>query len=176
MEKLLVVVDMQNDFIDGALGSEEAKRIVPAVVDKIKKHEGEIVFTLDTHKEDYLDTQEGRNLPVVHCKEGTHGHKVHKDLLDAAKDKKYTEIVKYTFGSTALGEKVARMFEEGLREVEIVGLVTDICVLSNTLLIKAFCPEMLVTVDASCCAGSNREVHENALKAMKQCQINVINE
>jgi len=176
--KLLVVVDMQNDFIDGSLGTPEAQLIVPKVIEKIKDNEGGLYMTMDMHLEDYLDTQEGELLPVLHCIEGTHGVSIHKNVSKAAIDKgRHTVQHKDTFGSIELGKLVQDGFADGsISEVELVGLCTDICVISNALLIKAFCPEIKITVDASCCAGVTPESHKNALEAMKMCQINVIGE
>ena len=166
MKKTLVVVDMQNDFIDEALGTPEAVAIVPAVAAKIAEYRergDEIIFTRDTHQEDYLSTQEGQNLPVVHCIEGTHGWEI-SDQLDVAD----AEIIdKPSFGWIHWNE---RNFEE----IELVGLCTDICVVSNALLLKAFFPEVPISVDASCCAGVTPESHEAALETMKMCQIHVI--
>ncbi len=170
--KVLVVVDMQNDFIDQALGTKEAVAIVGNVAKKIESFDGRVIFTRDTHHEDYLDTQEGRNLPVSHCIQGSEGWQISSALpvnADAV------IIDKPTFGSKDLGlylEKLAS--ENDIEEIEVVGLCTDICVISNALLIKAFLPEVKITVDASCCAGVTPESHENALNAMKVCQINVI--
>ena len=170
MSRLLVVVDMQKDFVDGALGTKEAQAIVPAVEEKIKAYQaaGEtVVFTLDTHGPDYLDTQEGRRLPVPHCIKGTPGW----ELADTLKELAGTRFEKGTFGSRELAEYVR---DGGFSQAEVVGLCTDICVISNALLIKAFCPELPVSVDASCCAGVSPESHENALKAMEMCQIDVV--
>ena len=166
MRKTLIVVDMQNDFIDEALGTPEAVAIVPAVARKIAEYRergDEIIFTRDTHQEDYLLTQEGKNLPVVHCIRGTHGWEI-SDKLDVAD----AEIIdKPTFGWKHWGE---RSFEE----IELVGLCTDICVVSNALLLKAFFPEIPISVDAACCAGVTPESHAAALETMKMCQIQVI--
>lgn len=169
--KLLAVIDMQNDFIDGALGTEEAKSIVQNVAKKIKAYReaGEpVVFTRDTHGEDYLKTQEGRNLPVVHCVEGTHGWMI-SDKLDTDGSKIFN---KPAFGSTALAEYAASL--KGLEEIEIVGLCTDICVISNALILKAALPESKITVDSSCCAGVTPESNTNALNAMRMCQVCII--
>ena len=153
---LLIVIDMQNDFVTGALGTAEAQAIVPHVNAKIAAADA-VVYTLDTHGEDYLATQEGKRLPVPHCIRGTWGHA----LAD---------------GSTALGELVRSRFAAGeIDRVELVGLCTDICVISNALLCKAFCPELPVSVDAACCAGVTPENHRNALSAMQCCQIDVLN-
>ena len=166
--KLLVVVDMQNDFIDGALGTSEAVAIVDRVSEKIRaaRAEGTAVwFTRDTHGADYLQTQEGRNLPVEHCIRGTSGWEISPKLEVADS----IVIDKPTFGSFELAEKVAAL--ENLESVELIGLCTDICVISNAMLIKARLPELPVKVDANCCAGVTPASHANALNAMKMCQI-----
>lgn len=172
MRKVLVVVDMQKDFIDGSLGTAEAVRIVPNVEDKIKGWDGDIVFTRDTHKEEYLETNEGANLPVMHCISGTPGWEIEGRLLDAAGGEKRI-YNKDTFGSRELAMD---LMAEGADVVELVGLCTDICVISNALLIKAFLPEAKIRVDASCCAGVTPESHRNALEAMKVCQVMIVNE
>ncbi len=168
--KVLVVVDMQRDFIDGALGTAEAVSIVPRVIEKIKQYESEgglVIYTKDTHFEDYLSTREGRNLPVKHCIKGTPGHDIPDEILRGH------ELVfeKLTFGSTEL---VAYLEDKHPDEIELVGLCTDICVVSNALLIKAHFPELEIAVDASCCAGVTPDTHAAALATMKMCQINVI--
>ncbi len=172
MKKLLVVVDMQNDFIDMALGTPEAQAIVPAVINKIKAWEGGTAATLDTHTEDYLSTREGRYLPVPHCIKGTEGHRIKDSVLDALNEKKNTEYIeKPTFGSEQLVEYVR---EKHFEHVELIGLCTDICVVSNALLLKNHFPEMSIAVDKSCCAGVTPESHDAALLAMKMCQVDII--
>lgn len=168
--KLLIVVDMQKDFIDGALGTSQAVAIVPKVREKIEAYRAAgdmVIFTRDTHGENYLTTQEGRNLPVVHCVKGTPGWEIAAELPvgDSA------VVDKPTFGSVSLAHRVARL--EGLEAIELVGLCTDICVISNALLLKATLPELPISVDAACCAGVTPESHKNALAAMKMCQIAV---
>lgn len=171
MQNILVVVDMQNDFIDGALGTKEAVLIVPAVEKKIREFDGTVLFTRDTHETWYLNTQEGKHLPVPHCIRGTEGWQIRSEL-DALR--KTAPIDKDTFGSTDLaGELVAMNEEEEIGSITFVGLCTDICVISNALLVKASLPEVPVLVDASCCAGVTPESHENALKAMEMCQIQI---
>ncbi len=169
--KLLIIVDMQNDFIDGSLGTAEAVEILPRVEAKLAAHKGPVLFTRDTHPANYMETLEGKNLPVPHCIAGTHGWEIHDTL------KKYiTEqpIDKPTFGSVALAERVAAMHQETpLDEVVLCGLCTDICVISNALLIKATLPELPITVDATCSAGVTPESHLRAVGAMKMCQINI---
>lgn len=172
--KLLVVVDMQNDFIDGALGTKEAVAIVPAVKKKIQEFDGKVLFTRDTHFENYMETQEGKNLPVPHCIKGTDGWQIRKEL-----DELRTEdaIDKLTFGSSELGILLTQMNEkEKIESITFIGLCTDICVISNAMLAKAFLPEVPIIVDAACCAGVTPESHKNALAAMKVCQIAVENE
>ena len=171
MSKYLVVVDMQKDFIDGSLGTKEAQAIVPAVKEKIENFNGDIIFTKDTHGEDYMNTQEGQNLPVPHCIRGTDGWQIRKEL-DVLR--KTEPIDKETFGSTDLaGELVTINEDEEIGSITLVGLCTDICVISNALLIKASLPEVPICVDAACCAGVTPESHENALKAMEMCQIKI---
>jgi len=169
MSKLLVVVDMQKDFVDGSLGTAEAVKIVPQVKKEIENFDGEVVFTLDTHSSIYLETQEGKNLPVPHCIKGTDGWKLDKTIEPLSFGKKIFE--KPTFGSVELSEYVA---SGDYDDITLIGLCTDICVLSNAMLIKAFLPEVKVSVIANACAGVTPESHENALSAMKMCQINVI--
>ena len=174
MQDILIVVDMQNDFIDGALGTPEAVAIVPAAAEKIRSFPGPVLFTRDTHTTDYLNTQEGRNLPVVHCVKGTPGWELRPELQALCKT---APIDKPTFGSAKLGELLLSMDrEDPIASVTLIGLCTDICVISNALLVKAFLPEVPVTVDAACCAGVTPESHRNALAAMKMCQIAVENE
>lgn len=175
MKKLLIVVDMQNDFISGSLGSNEAKSIVPNVVNKIKNWDGEIAVTQDTHYDNYLETREGKYLPVKHCIDGTYGHCIHNDVFDALLDHKsnFAYLNKATFGSTALPEIIRW---QNFDYIELVGLCTDICVVSNAMLLKAHYPETNIAVDASCCAGVTPESHKAALLTMKMCQIDVIGE
>lgn len=180
--KVLVVVDMQNDFIDGALGTPEAVRIVPGVVEKIRNWDGVVYATQDTHFTNYLETQEGRILPVEHCIQGTHGWhieaSVRKALTEgAARNDSTLYVTKTTFGSRDLAETLAqRNKTETIEEIHLVGLCTDICVISNALVLKAFLPEAQLAVDAACCAGVTPQGHQNALDAMKACQIKIYNE
>jgi nicotinamidase-related amidase len=173
MKRFLVVVDMQNDFVDGALGSAEAAAIVPAAVRKIEAFEGEIFVTFDTHFENYLSTAEGKKLPVPHCVKGTPGWELNGEIAAALEGKRYTPVEKRTFGAADLpgliGEAAAG---EGF-SVELIGLCTDICVISNALLLKAFFPEAPIAADAACCAGVTPELHVAALKTMRSCQIDV---
>ena len=177
MEHVLVVVDMQNDFVDGALGSPEAVSILPAVKDKIKRHEGKIIFTRDTHTDDYMHTREGKHLPVPHCIKGTEGWEIKGEVWEAAAGKPDVAVIdKPTFGSTELSRRLTDYAKDhALGQVTLIGICTDICVISNAMLIKAALPEIDVTVDAACCAGVTPESHENALKAMQVCQIDIQN-
>lgn len=173
MRKLLVVVDMQNDFIDGSLGTPEAVAIVENVKNKIREYDLKDVFvTMDTHTPDYLDTQEGRNLPVVHCVKGTEGWQIRSDIRELLQGARIYE--KPAFGSTELARDIAAEAAGGeISEIELIGLCTDICVVSNALLIKAALPEVPVAVDASCCAGVTPQSHQAALETMKMCQVHI---
>lgn len=174
MEKVLVVVDMQNDFIDGALGTKEAESIVPKVKQKIESFAGRVMFTRDTHEKNYLQTQEGKKLPVEHCIRETQGWQISSELIDFCKE---APIDKVTFGSVELGEQLQKENQENqIQSITLIGLCTDICVISNALLLKAFLPEVQIIVDASCCAGVTQESHETALSAMKMCQIEIVGE
>jgi len=172
MKKLLIVVDMQNDFISGSLGSVQAELIVPKVKEKIEEYRRngwDVLFTRDTHQDDYLDTQEGALLPVVHCVEGTEGHAITNALAVAGSE----VFNKPNFGSLELAKKVA---QGAYDEIELCGLCTDICVVSNAIILKAELPETRITVDAGCSAGVSDESHNAALLTMKMCQVNVIGE
>ncbi|MBQ1966406.1 MAG: cysteine hydrolase [Clostridia bacterium] len=169
--KVLCVIDMQNDFIDGALGTKEAEAIVENVKAKIelyRKNGDTVIFTRDTHSEDYMNTQEGKNLPVPHCIKGSKGWEV-SEKLDTAS---YKIIDKPTFGSFELAEYISTLAD--VDEIELIGLCTDICVISNAMILKARFTETPIKVDSSCCAGVTPESHANALGAMKMCQINCI--
>lgn len=169
--KILVVVDMQNDFIDGALGTVEAVSIVPYVKEVIETFDGKVFFTRDTHFDNYMDTQEGKNLPVPHCIKGTDGWQIRSELEALRK----TEAIdKITFGSKDLVDVLKK--ETDIESITFVGLCTDICVISNVMVVKAFYPEIPLIVDARGCAGVTSESHCNALNAMKTCQVKVINE
>ncbi len=172
MRKILIVVDMQNDFIDGALGTPEAIKIVEAVKAKIASFDGEIIYTRDTHPISYLQTQEGKNLPVEHCIKGTRGWEIKEEIYASGEGK---IIDKPTFGSSELFAYLRAENEaEQIDEITLIGLCTDICVISNAMGIKAFLPEVKIIVDSHCCAGVTPESHENALSAMKMCQIEII--
>ena len=175
MRKLLLVIDMQNDFIDGALGTKEAVAIVENVKEKILSYPArDVVFTMDTHRENYLSTREGRYLPVEHCIRGTAGWRLRRDLVSLVPNPKIYE--KPTFGSLRLAVDLKTLSEQDELSLELVGLCTDICVVSNALLLHAMLPETDITVDASCCAGVTPESHSAALQTMRACQIHVINE
>lgn len=172
MKNILIVVDMQKDFVDGALGTKEAAAIVDAVVEKVKSFDGEVIFTRDTHFENYMETQEGANLPVVHCIKDTEGWEIIPELKVICEEKGCKCYDKPTFGSTVLAEDLKKMYDAGnLESVELVGICTDICVVSNALLIKASMPELPILLDSSCCAGVTPEKHEAALETMRSCQI-----
>ena len=190
--KIVVVVDMQNDFIDGVLGTPEAQAIVPVMIERLKEfNDGEtlLFFTKDTHSADYLETQEGKNLPVPHCIKGTSGWYINEEISNyvdsgssfltyLTSDIHSNRILKPTFGSIKLAEVIKEFINKVAKvdEIILMGVCTDICVVSNALLLKAYCPETLITVDASCCAGVTPESHTAALTTMKMCQINVIND
>lgn len=164
--KYLIVVDMQNDFISGSLGSDMAKAILPNVVKKVEGFDGKIIFTRDTHYPEYLKTQEGRNLPVEHCIKDTYGWQICSELAPFAKN----VIDKITFGSTDLPSIISKEADS----IELCGLCTDICVISNAMILKAAFPEVKIIVDSSCCAGVTKNSHENALLAMRMTQIEII--
>ncbi len=173
MGKILIAVDLQNDFTDGALGTEQAQGIVSKCAEKISNFSGDIYVTLDTHTEDYLSTQEGELLPVRHCISGSVGHELNPIIKNALFGKNYTVIEKPTFGSVELAGEIA---EKEVDEIELIGLCTDICVVSNALILKAFMPEVKISVDASCCAGVTRQAHKSALDTMRSCQIIITGE
>lgn len=185
--KVLVIVDMQNDFITGALGTEEARAIIPKMVERIGEFPQNtlVLLTKDTHYENYLETQEGKNLPVAHCIYMTEGWSIHNEISTAVKNKKFyswnsesiinSRVLKNTFGSIELADLIKNGINK-VDEVTFMGVCTDICVISNVMLLKAYCPELKIIVDASCCAGVTPEKHKAALEVMKSCQIEVINE
>lgn len=177
MQRILLVIDMQNDFISGSLGTPEAVSIVSKVVEKIRDYKAKndlVIYTRDTHFENYLDTQEGKNLPVVHCVKATWGWEL-EDQIKALVTDEDPIYDKETFGSLALGEALREIMnrEEDL-VIEMVGLCTDICVVSNAMIIKANCPEVKMIVDATCCAGVTPQSHQAALETMRMCQISII--
>ncbi len=173
MKKFLVAVDMQNDFVDGALGSDEACAIVDNVVSKIENFDGEIFATFDTHFENYLETSEGKNLPVVHCVKGSEGWELNKKVLNALEKKGFTKVEKNTFGSVDLPGLIKNASDKEDFSIELIGLCTDICVVSNALLLKANFPEAEISVDSACCAGVSPETHDAALKTMACCHIKI---
>ena len=174
MKKLLIVVDMQKDFVDGALGTHEALKIVNNAVNKINNFNGDIILTLDTHNQDYLETKEGRCLPVIHCVKGTTGWQLNEKIAAALENKSYTTVEKLTFGSTGLPELIKEKAGESDFEITLIGLCTDICVVSNALILKANFPEKQIKVYEKACAGVTPESHEAALSTMRMCQIDVI--
>lgn len=175
MNKYLLVIDMQNDFIDGALGTKEAEEIVSNVEKYIAGFEGIVLYTRDTHQENYMDTQEGKNLPVVHCIEGSEGFEVKEGIKKLLEERNAVGFDKPTFGSKELARYLLEEHEkQPIEEIVLIGLCTDICVISNAMLAKAFLPEVPVKVVAECCAGVTPASHNNALEAMKMCQIAVI--
>lgn len=174
MKHLLIVVDMQKDFVDGALGSAEAVAIVPNAAKKIEGLDGDIFVTLDTHFENYMDSAEGKKLPVPHCIRGTEGWELDKAIAHALSGKQYTSVEKNTFGSVRLPELVEAAVGQEDFDITLIGLCTDICVVSNALLLKAHFPEKEIYVDAACCAGVTVDTHKAALATMKMCQINIV--
>ncbi len=173
MRKILLVIDMQNDFISGALGTPEARAIIDRVVQEIEEYPlADIIATRDTHGEDYLETQEGRKLPIPHCIKGTRGCGLHPRVKAALRGALI--MGKSTFASKKLAEKVAALAKKDELEITLVGLCTDICVVSNALLLKAYLPETPIRVIASACAGVTPEGHQAALKTMEMCQIEIL--
>lgn len=177
MKPVLVAVDMQNDFVTGALGSAEAQAIESRVADKIRRFDGEIFYTLDTHAEDYMNTQEGRRLPVPHCIRDTEGWRLTPTIRAALAERQAAgeehRLIKNTFGAVHLAERIRERCGGAPDCIELIGLCTDICVISNAMLLKAAFPEARIAVDASCCAGVSPESHQCALAAMRVCQIDV---
>ena len=174
MNHILIVVDIQNDFVDGTLGTPEAISIIDNSVNKIESFDGEIFITYDTHFPDYLSTSEGKKLPVEHCVKGTKGWELNEQITDALKSKKWTAVEKPTFGSTLLPKMIGELMGDKDFDITLIGLCTDICVASNALILKANFPEKEIYVDSSCCAGVTVDSHNAALTTMRMCQINVI--
>lgn len=174
MKNYLIVVDMQKDFVDGALGTPEAVQIVPRVAEKIRTFDGHIFVTYDTHFADYMSTAEGKCLPVPHCIKNTPGWELDTHVACALAGKDHTAVEKRTFGSVDLPGLVAEAAGDENFTLELVGLCTDICVVSNALLLKASFPEAPIRVDSSCCAGVTPTTHDAALTTMKMCQITVV--
>ncbi len=172
MRNFLIVVDMQVDFVDGSLGTKEAVEILPNVAKKIESFGGTVIFTRDTHFDNYLETQEGRNLPVPHCIKGTEGYEIHPELRHLVGEYVHDKI---TFGASELPQLIQQINPDNSEMTfTLIGLCTDICVISNAMILKASFPEAQVTVDADCCAGVTKESHLNALKAMEMCQIKIV--
>lgn len=174
MKHFLVVVDIQNDFVDGALGTTEAQGIIDNCVSKIENFDGNIFVTYDTHTEDYLSTSEGKKLPVVHCVKDTHGWQLNEKIAQALEGKAYTPVEKPTFGSTKLPQLIADRAGDEDFDITLIGLCTDICVVSNALILKANFSEKEIYVDSACCAGVSVATHNSALDTMRTCQINVM--
>lgn len=174
--KILIVVDMQNDFIDGALGSLNATAIIPKVIQKIAEYDAigqPVIFTVDTHFDNYMETLEGKNLPIPHCILGTEGWEIPKEILG-----NHTNIIqKHTFGSVNLPNYIRANIPnfETLESIELIGVCTDICVVSNALILRAHYPDIPITVDAACCAGTEEAAHRAALDTMRSCQITILN-
>lgn len=173
--KVLIVIDMQKDFVDGSLGTKEAQAIVPAVVEKVRHFDGRVLFTKDTHYGNYKETQEGRKLPVPHCIKGTGGWELVPELEAFCREHHCQVLEKNSFGSLSLATNLQLMNEqEPLESIELAGLCTDICVVSNALLVKAALPDMPVLVDSRCCAGVTPASHEAALTVLRSCQVEVL--
>ncbi len=174
MQDILIVSDMQNDFIDGVLGTPEAQAIVDRVADKMSAFEGRVINIRDTHDSAYFSTQEGRKLPVRHCVRGTQGWQLHPKIEALRREE---PVDKPVFGSAALGQRLAKENrQDPIGSITIVGVCTDICVLSNAMILRAFMPETEIIVDAACCAGATPQGHLTALAAMKVCQVRIENE
>lgn len=177
MKKVLIAIDLQNDFIDGSLGTREAQAIVKNAADCIKNFQGTVIATRDTHYSNYMETSEGKNLPVMHCIEGTSGHDINDNIMEALNENKgtYAIINKPTFGSTKLIEILKDIDNrDKITEITVIGLCTDICVVSNVLMIKANFPEIEITVIENCCAGVTPESHNAAITTMKMCQTKIV--
>ncbi len=175
--KYLIVVDMQKDFITGSLGTGQAQGILTDVAEKVRSFEGKVIFTRDTHGADYLETQEGRKLPVKHCIRNEEGWELADELKDLQEKIAGKVYDKPTFGSVELASELQKENDRTpIEEIELCGLCTDICVISNALLLKAFMPEVPIAVDAKCCAGVTPESHQNALEAMRMCQVEIRND
>ena len=174
MKRFLVAVDLQKDFVDGALGTKEAQAIVPNAVKKIKSFDGKIFVTFDTHSEKYLSTAEGKKLPVTHCVRDTDGWQLNEEIKKALDGRDYISVEKPAFGSVDLPKLIEKEANGEEFEIELIGLCTDICVVSNALLLKANFPEAPIAVDSSCCAGVTPQAHKSALDTMKSCQIDIL--
>lgn len=174
MKHFLIVVDIQKDFVDGALGTPEAVAMIENAAEKIRSFDGDIFVTFDTHFENYMDTAEGRKLPVPHCIKGTPGWQLNETVAAALAKKSYTPVEKLTFGSVDLPGMVKAAAAGEDFDITLIGLCTDICVVSNALILKAAFPEREIYVDAACCAGVTPATHNAALDTMKMCQINIL--
>lgn len=173
-KKILLVIDVQNDFVDGSLGTKEAQAMLPALLEKVRTFDGDVIYTKDTHPENYLETQEGKKLPVPHCIKGTKGWELVPALAELQQKSGSKVYEKPTFGSVMLAHELHQRYVAGeIASIELVGLCTDICVISNALLLKAAMPELPITIDPACCAGVTPEKHAAALEVMKSCQIGV---
>lgn len=168
--KILMVIDMQNDFVSGSLGTKEAQMIVPNVVEKINNFKGRIVFTRDTHNTNYLETEEGQKLPVEHCIKDTKGWEIIQEI-----NANENILDKYVFGSYELPKYLEERFGK-IEEITLIGLCTDVCIISNAIILKSYFKEIPIIVDAKCIAGVSEQSHKNAIEAMKMCQIDIINE
>lgn len=176
MKRILVVVDIQNDFVDGSLGTPEAVDIVPKAAERIRAFDGDMIYvTFDTHGADYMDTLEGQRLPVVHCQEGTPGWALAPAVSEALGDRPYRSVVKKTFGTFEIVADLKERYPGERIEADVIGLCTDICVVSNVLILRAGFPDAVIRVDAACCAGVTPEKHAAALETMRSCQIDIIN-
>lgn len=175
MKHFLIVVDMQKDFVDGALGTKEARAMIPRAVQRIREFSGDIFVTYDTHFENYLTTREGHKLPVPHCIKGTPGWELDVSIAQALEGKNYTSVEKLTFGAAHLPKLLEKAAAGEDFDIMLIGLCTDICVVSNALIVKAAFPEKEIAVDAACCAGVTEESHNAALQTMAMCQITVQN-
>lgn len=174
MQNILIVVDMQNDFIDGTLGTAEASAVTAKASQKIKNHDGPIFITYDTHSDNYLETEEGRKLPVPHCIKGTRGWELNGKISDALIGKRCFAVEKSTFGSLELPEAIRKECGNDSLHIELIGLCTDICVVSNALILKASFPNDTISVDSSCCAGVTPQAHREAVNTMRSCQIDIV--
>ena len=174
MKHFLVVVDMQRDFVNGSLGTAEADAMIPQAVEKIRSFDGDIFVTYDTHFADYLESAEGKKLPVPHCILDTPGWELDDRITKALEGKSVTYVQKYTFGSDELPDRILGKAAEEDFSIELIGLCTDICVISNALILKARFPEKPISVDARCCAGVTPALHEAALAVMQSCQIDIV--
>lgn len=174
MKQFLVVVDMQKDFVDGSLGTPEAQAIVSRAAEKIRSFEGDIFVTYDTHFEDYLETPEGKKLPVPHCIYETPGWELTEELQDLMEEIPHYKVQKYTFGSITLPHLMKEVADGDDFSIELIGLCTDICVISNALILKAQFPDLSISVDSSCCAGVTPALHIAALDVMRSCQIDIL--